>query len=752
MTEHLSEEPRSPIETGNIAYPGGHPPSPPSTEGINPDRKDEKASFDEIDQVISVTSLCSDDEDGTLQDLGTDDPFPVDPDAPEEHQFTFRAVFVGCALGAVISASNVYLGLKTGWTFGASLFGSIFGFAILKPLSKMLPENLGGGYFGPKENVCCQSAATAAGSLGLLFTSGFPAAYQLGLLGDDPVADFGRIITFTLCCAYVGIFFTMPLRRLYILKLKLTFPSAVAAAYTIRSLHVGRHAAANARKKTLALVTSFLIAIAWRVVSEYAPGILWDWHWAWWFYKAGWKWIIRAENWGWIWEWTPAFIGVGVLVPLNSSVSFVGGSALAWAIIGPALVATNRAFGTPVSSTGATPEYINYANMVLADPVGAPSPKYWMIWPGCAILLCASLAEIVGNGGTVVKSMALAMEPAIARLRSFGRQCSERDANTAVKADDMYRDPVPTDQQTPWWMWTGGLAAGTILTMLVMRYQFGQNAGVTLLAILFSFFFSLVGAECTGRVSVTPVTTLGNFAQLVFGGISKGAGMAPIANQLNNGLTGMITLAASEQVADMLGDLKTTHLLGASPRVQLYAQCCGALVSIFLSAGMYIVFVKAYPCINTLTNTTCAFPAPDVGAWRAVSVAVSAPALPIPRSSGITALCLGALAIVSTLVKYRFVRSDARRALFPNWNAVGIAFILGPLCTYPMAMLFGSLVALMWRKYWPAGAVMYCYAVAAGMIAGEGLGGIANAVLQIAGVSGAVKGTAVGCPLNVYCG
>ena len=54
----------------------------------------------------------------------------------------------------------MYLGLKTGWTFGASMFGSIFGFAILKPLSKALPERFGGGYFGPKENVCCQSAAT----------------------------------------------------------------------------------------------------------------------------------------------------------------------------------------------------------------------------------------------------------------------------------------------------------------------------------------------------------------------------------------------------------------------------------------------------------------------------------------------------------------------------------------------------------------------------------------------------------------
>ena len=89
----------------------------------------------------------------------------------------------------------------------------------------------------------------------------------------------------------------MPLRRLYILKLKLTFPSAVAAAYTIRSLHVGRNAAANARKKTLALILSFLLAILWRITSEYAPGIMWDWHWGWWFYRAGWKWIIAAENW-----------------------------------------------------------------------------------------------------------------------------------------------------------------------------------------------------------------------------------------------------------------------------------------------------------------------------------------------------------------------------------------------------------------------------------------------------------------------
>lgn len=52
------------------------------------------------------------------------------------------------------------MGLKIGWTFGASMFGAIFSFAIIKPLSRVLPLWAGGGYFGAKENVTAQSAAT----------------------------------------------------------------------------------------------------------------------------------------------------------------------------------------------------------------------------------------------------------------------------------------------------------------------------------------------------------------------------------------------------------------------------------------------------------------------------------------------------------------------------------------------------------------------------------------------------------------
>lgn len=72
----------------------------------------------------------------------------MDPSIPHEaNPLTFRAVVVGIILGTLVSASNLYLGLKTGFTFSANMFGAIFGFGILKFLAKATK-----GYFGPQEN------------------------------------------------------------------------------------------------------------------------------------------------------------------------------------------------------------------------------------------------------------------------------------------------------------------------------------------------------------------------------------------------------------------------------------------------------------------------------------------------------------------------------------------------------------------------------------------------------------------------
>lgn len=120
-------------------------------------------------------------------------------------------------------------GLKTGWTFGANLFGAIFGFAILTFFSKTFGENFPilGGSFGPKENSIVQTSATAAGGLGGIFISAIPALYQLNLL-HDPVKDFPRLLTFTIVSAYYGLFFATPRR----LSLKLVFTIIMDTKYS----------------------------------------------------------------------------------------------------------------------------------------------------------------------------------------------------------------------------------------------------------------------------------------------------------------------------------------------------------------------------------------------------------------------------------------------------------------------------------------------------------------------------------------
>jgi len=362
-----------------------------------------------------------------------------------------------------------------------------------------------------------------------------------------------------------------------------------------------------------------------------------------------------------------------------------------------------------------------------------------MTRPGTMLLLCGSFSELGANYTIIWASFAQMLAPLFSRFRKM-----------EIDAKHMIYDPAPLHEQVPWWLWTGGIVISTFFTCLVLGLQYQQNVGVSLLAIVFAFIFSFIGAESTGRTNITPVTSIGNASQLVIGGITRGK--YPVKEtQLMNLAAGMVALGASEQSADMLSDLKTAHLLRASPRVQLYSQSVGALVSIFMSVGMYVLFSAAYPCINDLNEQAhCAFPAPDVGAWRVIAVAVTSPTLPVPRSSGYTAIAFGILAVLVTIVKYRFV-PVAKQGWVPNLNAIGIAFILNTT-TYPTAMAFGATVAFLWRRNWPLAYGMYCYAIAAGFIAGEGLGGIVGAVLQVAKVSGALYGTVVGCPGLVYCG
>ncbi|KAK1226738.1 hypothetical protein PQX77_010283 [Marasmius sp. AFHP31] len=682
----------------------------------------------------------------SFDDHDVSKPFPIDPSQPEEtHQLTFRALFVGSCLGAVVGASNVYLGLKTGFTFGPQLFGALFGYVILKAVSKALPESglLGrflGGSFGPKENCTVQTAATAAGGMSGLFVSAFPAMYRLGLLSPLPQQDTGKLIALTVCSAFFGIFFVIPLRKYYIVHQKLTFPTPAATAYTIRSLHIGTHGAEIARKKGKALLYSFIICFVFKVVSGYAPGIIYDWHIGWTLYRLGFTSIIALENYGWWIEFTPAFVGAGMLSGLNASWSFLLGAVLSWGIIAPSLVKNGLAVGKPASEEF---PLVSYGSLGFSDStdeyINSPSPRYWLLWPGVLIMLLYSFTDVFLNLLPILSSMRGGI---VSEIKGMFRR---REANPDDEDQTPKADLIPTS----WW--TIGLVLVTIMSCAILATLFPLNVGEAILALLVGFLFSFIGVQSSGATDINPTGTVAKASQLVFGGIAKGQGMAVAPAQMFNLTAGTIASGSAGQSVDMTGDLKTGYLLRAKPKVQFIAQLVGSAVAVFLSVGLFILFTKASPCIIAPeTDGKCTYGAPAVASWVAVSVAVTAPKLPISPSSGYTAIGLGLAAVATCIVKHLFIPKKYW-IYVPNFNAIGLAFVT-PQVFYPIAMAVGSVINYFWQKRNPKSHDLYMFAISAGLLAGEGLGGVFNALLAVIGVDGSVFGTGIGCPGLEYCG
>ncbi|KAK4495390.1 hypothetical protein PRZ48_013721 [Zasmidium cellare] len=754
-----------------------HPDVPPTTEKQNvfhAGHTDPDGGYTSTDKEFEKTTTYVGEgevDDANLKDDSDDEDDALDPfvpfkDLPEEKHYivTIRAMLVGVVCGALVNASNIYLGLKTGWTFTANLFGAIVGFAVLKGLARALPKSFPilGGDFGPRENNIVQTAATAAGGLSSVFISGIPALYQLKLLSDNPRDDFPRLITLTIVGGYFGFLMSTPLRKFFIIyvarELRLIFPTPSATAMTIRSMHMAATGEKIAQLKMKALSAAFSGALILRVVSQYAVGILWDWHFFTWFFIWGNynNWAINIENWGWMLEWTPAFIGAGMLVGLNTAISFYAGSILAWAIIGPALVHYNIAFGEQVMPGDPKWDgYVSFAGLSGQwSTKDTPSPRYWLVWPGVLLMIVVSFVELFLQYKVFIYASKAIYRASCAgindALQHFGKHSAYLQRKGQTKSEDLVEDFAEDKDLVKWWMWFPMLIVVIILTCVVMGVQFEMPVGMSILAIFLAFFFSLLAVQCVGVTDITPLTAASKASQIVLGGATKGENWATEHAQRLNLLGGSLASIGANQASDLVSDFRVGFLLKTSPKQQWIAQGLGTIVAVFLAPALFILFAKAYPCILDIESAdNCPFGAPSVSAWRAVAVAMTDPEFPVPTSAGIFAIVFSIFGAIMIVIRHYAYRGkwEKYRVYHPNMMCIGLAFTL-PQTVYGLAMVMGALPCYFWAKRSPKSFDIFGYAIAAGLIAGEGIGGVVNAIFQIAGISGSQYGTNVACPAD----
>ncbi|GAA5803747.1 OPT oligopeptide transporter protein-domain-containing protein [Helicostylum pulchrum] len=657
----------------------------------------------------------------------------------EEFHFTWRSAIVGSLLGCLVAASNTYLGLKIGWTFGASLFGAIFSFAILKPLSTALPPKWGGGYFGPKENCSAQSAATTAGGLSAGFVSGVPAMYKLGLM-TTPREDAVALLLFTISCAFYGLFFAVPLRSHFVVKQDLTFPTPRAAAITILSLHDTVEGEKNAMRKAKWMGIFFGGSFLWAFAAYWLPfldtlHIL--------YYigtAANYAPLANADAvWQWYFRWDFPFFGAGLMTPGSTVIPFFISAIIIYGIIGPVLVAN----GTFIQAFGFT-------------ALGETTNRFFL-WPGIALMTITAFTELFihydslwrgAKGGAIEIGMIFMRGVNYFRrvvLRSTLSEEQNNRYNSTLDEDEIFTE----DQLVPTWWWAGGTFLSIIFTCAIMGEYFHMPVYQSIIAVFLGFILSFVGIQASGETDINPVGSIGKMSQLVFAKMPADSLRQVMKNNL---MAGNISASAASQAVDMVGDLKTGQLVGASPRSQFLAQFVASFFAIAIAVGLFILFADAYPCIidPKIEVSDCEFGLVAVTAWTKVTELLTGAADPLSKGSIIATIICGIAAVVLPLTRHFFVPVEYHK-YFPSVSAVGISMI-NPQPEVPFSMFLGWLGGKIWKRINPSSHEDLMFSAAGGLIAGQGISAILQAVLKIAGVeANIITATCVFDGLDAIC-
>jgi uncharacterized oligopeptide transporter (OPT) family protein len=148
------------------------------------------------------------------------------------------------------------------------------------------------------------------------------------------------------------------------------------------------------------------------------------------------------------------------------------------------------------------------------------------------------------------------------------------------------------------------------------------------------------------------------------------------------------------------------------------AQCAGVVIGSIVSSLVYLMLIPD-PATQLFTPE---WPAPAVAVWRAVAEALSQGLQGIAPSALWAMAIGGVLGVVLALLE-RWL--DPKRLIFvPSGAALGLAFVI-PASTSLMLFAGAGLAALA-HKFAPGWAARFLLSVAAGLVAGESLFGVAS--------------------------
>ena len=460
-------------------------------------------------------------------------------------ELTKRVIVVGIILGILMTAANAYLGLYAGMTVSASIPAAVMSMIILRSLFSDVSI---------LENNAVQTMASAGESLaaGIIFT--VPAMLVIGLWDDIQWID---TLIIAMLGGLLGTMFTIALRRLFIVEEALPYPEGVACREVLVAGEEGGEGA-------LAIV--------------YALGI-----------GAIYGLMVKG------FEVTHHTV--------ESAVGFLGTRLYAGMDLSIALLSVGYIVGIRIASFIFLGGVIGFGLLV---------PMYGLIhgWPTSESLvdgfygIWAEQVRYVGVGAMVVGG--------VYTLWSMRKTIITGLSKALMKTDDSEEEPLRTEIDLPLdkvLMFCGVLV---VLTFLYYWKSTGSMvlafAGALFLAVV-AFFFAAVAGYIAGVVgsSNSPVSGM-TIATLLFtvalvwvvGKWMLGLGTEEL--MLATLLIAAIVASSAAIAGDVMQDLKTGHMVGATPWRQQVAEIIGVVTGAIVIGPTLALLHNAFQ----ISRTACA--------------------------------------------------------------------------------------------------------------------------------------------------
>ena len=432
-------------------------------------------------------------------------------------ELTWTALLVGWMLGILIAVSIGYASLILGFSIEGSELAAILGFGILRGLlnRRSIVEN--------NINQTAASAVNGASS-GMMFS--VPALFILNHTDFNPVF----MVVGCIVGAILGIAFIIPLRKQMIDFNRLAYPGGIAVAAVLKSPGAGMKKAGLMLGAGLLAGAVHLVVYQIWGVHDLVLGPL----------------LGLPDYMNGVWYASLLTIGVGFLAGKGGVFFVVGGYACYW-VLAPIL-----------SALGKIPDAQTLQALLGSLPEHARQREYLRLFLyrqlGIGMLIGGALTGIV-----------LAFPLVLSAVKSMQ---SAAQSKSAVSTDEM---PIR-------FLYFGVAGAFIVLFIIAIfsteEIGFVRGGAMAVLGTLWIWVAGVILSECIGRTNWSPLSgmTLIGITLLLF--VASGAGGA--AAIISAVMVGAAMCVAMSQATDLMMDLKTGYLVGATPKMQQMAQFAGA--------------------------------------------------------------------------------------------------------------------------------------------------------------------------------